>query len=73
MAYRGYTDAQRRATNKYQKENMDQISIRTKKGTRGRWKDAADQEGISLAQLIISSVEGRIKNLPEDSPPTIQL
>lgn len=50
--YRGYTPAQNKATQKYQKENLEQIAIRVPKGARARYKALAERRGESLAGLI---------------------
>lgn len=50
--YRGYTSAQNKATQKYQRENLEQIAIRVKKGSRAKYKALADRRGESLAGLI---------------------
>lgn len=52
-----YTDAQKRASMKYLKESTDDIRIRTKKGTKDRWKESASKHGKSLSQFIIDCVE----------------
>lgn len=52
-----YTAAQKRASIKYLKESTDDIRIRTKKGTKDRWKEAAEKQGKSLSQFIIDCVE----------------
>ena len=52
-----YTEAQKRASIKYIKGKTDDIRIRTKKGTKDRWKEAAAKEGKSLSQFIIDCVE----------------
>lgn len=57
MTYKGYTQAQNKATQKYQKENMDQIAIRVPKGKREEYKALADAEGVSLANLIVTLLE----------------
>ncbi len=56
-----YTDAQKQATMKYLKEKTDSIQIRTPKGTKDRWKDAAASSGMSLNQFIVSAVDEKIK------------
>lgn len=56
-----YTDAQKKATIKYLQEKTDSVQIRTKKGTKDRWKSAAAARGVSLNQLIVDSVEEKIK------------
>jgi hypothetical protein len=50
--YRGYTDAQNKATQKYHKENLEQIAIRVPKGKREEYKEHAKKRGESLAGLI---------------------
>ena len=57
MTYKGYTQAQNKATQKYQKENMDQIAIRVPKGKREEYKALAESKGMSLASLIVSLLE----------------
>jgi len=57
MTYKGYTQAQNKATQKYQKENMDQIAIRVPKGKREEYKALADSKHMSLASLIVSLLE----------------
>lgn len=52
--------AQQRATAKYVKENYDRIEVKPEKGTKERWKAAADADGLSLQQFIISAVEAAV-------------
>lgn len=56
-----YTDAQKKASIKYLKEKTDSIQIRTPKGTKERWRDAADARGKSLNQFIVDTVESEIE------------
>lgn len=58
---RKYTEAQKKASIKYLKEKTDNIQIRTPKGTKDKWRAAADQRGQSLTQFIIGAVEDKIK------------
>lgn len=51
-----YTQAQNKATQKYQKENLEQVAIRVKKGERDKFKQIAEAAGISLAELIRKSI-----------------
>lgn len=55
-----YTDAQKKASMKYMKEKTDSIQIRATKGTKDRWRKAAEENGKSMNQFIIESVEERI-------------
>lgn len=55
-----YTDAQKKASIKYIQEKTDDIRIRTPKGTKERWKQAADARNMSLTQFVIEAVEAVI-------------
>lgn len=55
-----YTEAQKNATIKYLKANTDSIQIRVPKGTKDRWKGAAQTAGESLNSYIVGAVEDRI-------------
>lgn len=55
-----YTDAQKKASMKYMKEKTDSIQIRAAKGTKDRWRKAAEENGKSMNQFIIEAVEERI-------------
>jgi predicted HicB family RNase H-like nuclease len=55
-----YTEAQKKASIKYLKERTDSIQIRTQKGTKERWKTAAEERGKSLNQFIVDTVETEI-------------
>lgn len=57
-----YTEAQKNATMKYLKEKTDDIRVRTPKGTKDRWRAAAEAEGKSLQAFIIAAVEAAINN-----------
>lgn len=56
------TEAQKRASMKYQKEKQEQIAIRVKKGTREQYKKAADELGLSFAGFIIAAMDEYIMN-----------
>jgi len=60
-----YTEAQKKASIKYLKEKTDSIQIRTQKGTKERWKDAATAHGKSLNQFIVDTVESEIEHSTE--------
>ena len=60
-----YTEAQKAASIKYLREKTDDVRIRTAKGTKDRWKAAAEEQGISLQQFIIQAVEAAINKKPE--------
>jgi hypothetical protein len=61
-----YTEAQNRATQKYLKNNYDQLSVRIPKGKRNEYKNHATSRGISLAQLIADLVDEDIKKNPAE-------
>ena len=54
-----YTEAQNRATQKYIKENLEEVRFRVKKGERAELKAEAEQQGQSMAQYIIQAVNDR--------------
>lgn len=55
-----YTEAQKNASIKYLKEKTDSIQIRTPKGTKERWKNAAADRGKSLNQFIVDTMNSKI-------------
>ena len=55
-----YTEAQKRASMKYFAEKTDNIQIRLPKGTKERWKAAADVCGISMTKFVKEAVEAAI-------------
>lgn len=56
-----YTEAQKKASIKYLQDKTDDIRIRTPKGTKEKWKCAAGEQGKSLNQFIIDTIEKEIK------------
>lgn len=54
-------ESQKAAVRKHQREKLDEIKVRPPKGTKERWKAAADQHGQSLTQFVIRAVEEKIK------------
>ena len=57
-----YTEAQKKASIKYLREKTDSIQIRTPKGTKERWRAAAEDHGKSLNQFIVDTIETEIRN-----------
>ena len=55
--YTGYTDRQNKATQKYIKENLEQISFRVPKGKKEEYKAFAESRGLSLTALIVQLIE----------------
>jgi predicted HicB family RNase H-like nuclease len=58
-----YTEAQKKATAKYMKNNLDDIKVRVPKGKREVYKAHAERKGKSLNALIIELLE---KDMQED-------
>lgn len=56
-----YTEAQKKASIRYMREKTDDIRIRAPKGTKERWKAAAEAAGVSLNQYVMRCVEERIE------------
>ena len=54
-----YTEAQRRATEKWNSANLESVNIRVPKGTRDRWHGYAAAEGMSLASYVQDAVEAK--------------
>lgn len=57
-----YNQAQNKATQKYQKENLEQIRFWTKKGEKDRYKKLAESAGMSLAEFLKTAVEEYTNN-----------
>lgn len=60
-SYRGYTAAQNKATQKYHKENLEQINFRVKKGEKQQYIDAAKKLGLTIADFFTSAAQEKIK------------
>lgn len=52
-----YSEAQKRATAKYMKANLEDIKFRVPKGTRERYKAHAESLGMSLNAYIVTLIE----------------
>lgn len=74
-----YTEAQKRATMKYQKENYEQYMVRFYKGDRAKYSDHAEIMGEKLASFIRRALEETyardrariretLKNAPKEEP-----
>ena len=56
-----YTDAQKRATMKYMQDKTDDIRLRLPRGTKDRWRAAAQAAGYaSMTQYVQAVVEAAI-------------
>jgi predicted HicB family RNase H-like nuclease len=52
---------QRKEANERYLATQDEFKIRAPKGTKDRWKAAAESEGLSLQKFIISAVEAAVE------------
>lgn len=52
-----YNEASKKATMKYQKENLEQVAIRVKKGEREQFKKIAESANLSLAEMIRQAIK----------------
>ena len=57
-----YTQAQNKATQKYQRENLEQINFRVRKGGKKYYQDAAAAMGLSMAQFFINGFSSTFRN-----------
>lgn len=60
-----YTEARKRATAKYMKENLEDIKIRVPKGERDKYKLQAAAAGMSLNAYIIKLMNDDRERLAE--------
>lgn len=58
--YKGYTPAQGKASKKYMLENVDKITVQVPKGTKDKWREAADAAGVSMNKYVIQAVNRRM-------------
>ena len=64
--YTGFTDARRRANDKYQ-EKLDSFSIRTTKEHGQAIRDAAARAGVSLNQFVLDAINKKLENESTDT------
>ena len=55
-----YTEAQKRATNKWIKKNYERVNLTLPVGVKEEWKQAAEREGMSLNDFIRKCVSEKI-------------
>lgn len=63
-----YTDAQKRAAMKYMQEKTDDIRLRLPKGTKDRWKVAAEAAGVSMTKFVQDAVEAAVDAQSDKRP-----
>ena len=57
----GYSEAQRKSTQKYRLNKVDQVSILVPKGEKEEIKAAAAAAGQSLSQYVLQAVHERME------------
>lgn len=68
-----YSEAQKNAVIKYQKEHLEQINIRVKKGCKQKYLDAAAAKGQSLAQFLTDAADAAIdRDSIRSAPPDVE-
>lgn len=58
-----YTEAQKRAIQKYLKESVDEIKVRVPKGYKDRIKAVAQSQGESVNEYIKIAIEERTERI----------
>ena len=56
-----YTEAQKRAAEKYLKESVEDIRIRVPKGKKAAVKAHADKQGESMNAFVVRAIDETIK------------
>lgn len=61
-----YTEAQKKATNEYQKKNLEIVSFRVKKGKRAAYNQLAQKKETSLSNMLENYLDNECKheNIP---------
>lgn len=64
---RKYTEGVKQSNRQWDAKNLDRLSVAAPKGTKDRWKAAAEARGQSLNQLIVEAVEADVVS-PHSAP-----
>lgn len=61
-----YTESQKKATVKYQKENLEIVSFRVRKGKRQAYNDLAKKKGTHLSTILETYLDNECEkeNIP---------
>jgi len=59
--YEGYNESRKKASMKYQKENLEQVRFWVAKGKKDEYKAFAESRGMSLTALIVKLIEDEMK------------
>ncbi|MCD7806022.1 MAG: hypothetical protein LUH19_01620 [Lachnospiraceae bacterium] len=62
-----YSEAQNRATQKYIRENLEEIKFRVKKGEKDKYKIAATEAGMSMAKFFLTAADEKIQRDKSES------
>lgn len=60
-----YTEAQKRASEKYKAASRDKLTLDLPKGNKERYKEHAEKRGKSLTALVVDLLERDIKELEQ--------
>ncbi len=63
-----YTEAQNRATQKYIRENLEEIKFRVRKGEKDRYKAAAEKTEMSMAKFFLTAADEKMSREAPGSP-----
>ncbi len=58
-----YTEAQKRASQKYKAASRDKLTLDIPKGSKERYKEHAEKRGKSLTALVVDLLERDIQDL----------
>ncbi len=61
-----YSEAQNKATQKYIRENLEEIKFRVRKGEKAKYKKAAEDAGMSMAQFFLTAANEKIERDAKD-------
>lgn len=55
--YEGYNEGRKKASMKYQKNNLEEVRFWVKKGKKDEYKAKAESKGMSLTAYIVQLIE----------------
>ena len=63
-----YNEKSKEYTMQYMKENLEEIRFRVKKGEKDRYKEAADNAGMSMAKFFTTAANEKIEREALNTP-----
>lgn len=63
-----YTEAQNKATQKYIRENLEEIRFRVRKGEKDKYVVAAEKAGLSMAKYFLAAADEKIERDSSGGP-----